>query len=169
MPRDLPAVQAPIIGASGTQQRRRSNQETPRYQIGTKGKLPSPSWHQENPACGRRCGARTASASRASPLPTTLTLPAGLPSIPSILLSCSLASCRRRVLKAQTSQAFMQVRRARDCCIARKLAHCSHSCLPELQVHPQQQSSSIRARAGLSPPSIQHLLCSQQCRSACSR
>ena len=36
MPRDLPAVQAPTIGASGTQQRRRSNQETPRYQIGTK-------------------------------------------------------------------------------------------------------------------------------------
>ena len=35
MPRDSPAVQAPTIGASGTQQRRRSNQETPRYQIGS--------------------------------------------------------------------------------------------------------------------------------------
>ena len=109
MPRDLPAVQAPIIGASGIQQRRRSNQETPRYQIGTKGKLPSPSRHQENPACGRRCGARTASASRASPLPTTLTLPAGLPSIPSSpssLHSCCLAPRRRRVVKAQHKQAF---------------------------------------------------------------
>ena len=109
MPRDLPAVQAPTIGASGTQQRRRSNQETPRYQIGTKGKLPSPSRHQENPACGCRCGARAASASRASPLPTFLTLPAGLPSIPSILSSphsCCLAPRRRRAVQAQHRQAF---------------------------------------------------------------
>ena len=108
MPRDLPAVQAPTIGASGTQQRRRSNQETPRYQIGTKGKLPSPSRHQENPACGRRCGARAASASRASPLPTTLTLPAGLPSIPSFASSphsCCLAPRRRRAIQAQRSPA----------------------------------------------------------------
>ena len=106
---DLPAVQAPTIGASGTQQRRRSNQETPRYQIGTKGKLPSPSRHQENPACGCRCGARAASASRASPLPTILTLPAGLPSIPSILSSphsCCLAPRRRRAVQAQHRQAF---------------------------------------------------------------
>ena len=35
LPRDNPAVQAPTIGTSGTQRRRRSNQETPRYRIGT--------------------------------------------------------------------------------------------------------------------------------------
>jgi len=34
LPRDKPAVQAPNHGASGIQQRRRSNQETPRYRIG---------------------------------------------------------------------------------------------------------------------------------------
>ena len=34
LPRDKPAVQAPAIGAPGTQRRRRSTQETPRYGIG---------------------------------------------------------------------------------------------------------------------------------------
>lgn len=34
LPRDKPAVQAPAIGALGTQRRRRGNQETLRYRIG---------------------------------------------------------------------------------------------------------------------------------------
>ena len=42
MLRDLPAVQAPTNAASGTQQKRRSKQETPRYRIGIVGKTPSP-------------------------------------------------------------------------------------------------------------------------------
>ena len=45
-PRDMPAIQAPTNGASGTQQRRRSNQETPCYRIGSRGKNPSSARHE---------------------------------------------------------------------------------------------------------------------------
>ena len=53
MPRDMPAIQAPSNGASGTQQRRRSNQETPCYRIGSRGKNPSSARH-EGKSCLRQ-------------------------------------------------------------------------------------------------------------------
>jgi hypothetical protein len=57
MPGDMPAIQAPSNGASGTQQRRRSNQETPCYRIGSKGKNPSSARH-EGKSCLQRGVAR---------------------------------------------------------------------------------------------------------------
>ena len=57
MPRDMPAIQAPSNGASGTQQRRRSNQETPCYRIGSRGKNPSSARH-EGKSCLQRGVAR---------------------------------------------------------------------------------------------------------------
>jgi len=45
-----PPAQAPIDGASGVQQRGRSNQEAPRQSTGVAGNLPSPPRHEESPA-----------------------------------------------------------------------------------------------------------------------
>ena len=75
-----PAVQEPAIGASDTQRRRRSNQETPRYRIG-QGKTPLAPRHQEKLACGRAgtARARIASLTRAATA-HPLTLPQDLPS-----------------------------------------------------------------------------------------
>ena len=72
MPRDKPTVQAPTNAASGTQQRRRSKQETPRCRIGTHGKTPSPSRPEEKAGLQRGVARarsfRRAWSSRCAPL-----------------------------------------------------------------------------------------------------
>ena len=58
LPRDNPAVQAPAIGASGTQRRRRRHQETPRYRIGQEKTPLAPKASGETRLWASRCGAR---------------------------------------------------------------------------------------------------------------
>ncbi len=78
MPRDMPAIQAPSNGASGTQQRRRSNQETPCYRIGSRGKNPSSARH-EGKSCLRQGVVRARKQRRDKSCRNfALTCPAGL-------------------------------------------------------------------------------------------
>ena len=121
LPRDNPAVQAPAIGASGTQRRRRRHQETPRYRIGTEKKLPSPPRHEENSACecagathARKCKPATRSSR------PRLTSPQDLP------LDQSCWPSSRSVLRQKRAQNRAQVR-APGAPAAPTLAACARS------------------------------------------
>ena len=172
MPRDMPAIQAPSNGASGTQQRRRSNQETPCYRIGSRGKNPSSARH-EGKSCLRQGVVRARKQRRAKNCRSfALTCSAGLTfqwtifyAVLSLTAIVALASPPALRISLTLSELRCASLRETNANTARNIRTNTHSTAGASTAATLQRPSSLRA----SPPSHHHCFHSLRPRTTTSR
>ena len=172
MPRDKPAVQAPTNAASGTQERRRSKQETPRHRIGIIGKTPSPPRLEDKirPAKGvaRACTYRRALSSCCSLLTCLTGLTFEWSRSVTVVLRASHFAVAEAV-HALRSPDFNAGMPRQKTAASRACTRILRTATHQYNRFTQQLSRSVQVRSGPSPPSIHRCFRSLQLRAAHSR